>query len=40
MNRSGFDTFALAVNFIDDGWVPKHVTISLFETHTIVVEYD
>ncbi len=35
MSRSGFGTFALVVNFIDDGWVPKHVTISIFEAPNI-----
>ncbi len=35
MSQSGFDTFALVMNFIDDGWVPKHVTISIFETPNI-----
>jgi hypothetical protein len=35
MNWSGFDTFALVVNFIDDGWVPKHVTINIFEAPNI-----
>jgi hypothetical protein len=35
MSQSGFDTFALAMNFVDDGWVPKHVTISLFEAPNI-----
>ena len=31
MSRTGWDTFALVVNFIDDGWVPRHVTVGLFE---------
>jgi hypothetical protein len=35
MNQSGFDTFALVMNFIDDGWVPKHVTVSFFEAPNI-----
>ena len=31
MSRTGWDTFALVVNFIDDCWVPRHVTVGLFE---------
>ena len=31
MFRTGWDTFALVVNFIDDCWVPRHVTVGLFE---------
>ena len=31
MSRTGWDTFALVVNFIDEGWVPRHVTVGLFE---------
>ena len=33
MSRAGFDTFALVVNFIDDCWEPRHVTVGLFEAH-------
>ena len=33
MSRTGWDTFALVVNFIDDCWVPRHVTVGLFEAH-------
>lgn len=32
MGQSGFDNFALVMNFIDNAWVFKHVTISFFET--------
>jgi len=31
MNRTRIDTFSLVINFIDDVWVPGHVTIGLFE---------
>jgi len=31
MNRTRIDTFSLVINFINDVWVPKHVTIGLFE---------
>ena len=31
MSRTGWHTFALVVNFIDDCWVPRHVTVGLFE---------
>ncbi len=30
MGQSGFDTFVLVVNFIDDAWVFKHVIIGFF----------
>jgi len=33
MSRVGFDTFALVVNFIDDCWEPRHLTVGLFEVH-------
>ncbi len=36
IGKSGFDTFALVVNFIDDAWVSKHVTIGFFKTPNIV----
>jgi hypothetical protein len=35
MNRSGFNTFASVVNFVDDAWVPKHVNVDLFKTPNI-----
>jgi len=31
MSTIGFDTFMLMINFINDDWVPCHVTIRLFE---------
>lgn len=31
MNQSGFNIFALVVNFIDDAWVPKHISVFLFK---------
>ncbi len=31
MFRSGHDTFALVINFINSHWVPCHVTMGLFE---------
>ncbi len=31
MNRIRIDTFSLVINFIDDVWVPRHVTIGFFE---------
>ncbi len=27
------DTFALAINYLNDFWMPHHVTIVLFEVH-------
>ncbi len=32
MSRSGQDTFALVINFINSHWVPCHVIMGLFET--------
>jgi hypothetical protein len=32
MSRTGFYTFGLVINFIDDDEVPCHVTIGMFET--------
>jgi hypothetical protein len=31
MNQNGFNIFALVVNFIDDAWVPKHISVFLFK---------
>jgi hypothetical protein len=31
MSRTSWDTFVLVVNFIDDCWVLRHVTVGLFE---------
>jgi hypothetical protein len=35
MSQSGFDIFALVMNFFDDAWVPKHVNFGLFEAPNI-----
>jgi len=32
MSKTRFYTYVLVINFIDDDWVPCHVTISMFET--------
>ena len=31
MSRTGYDTFARVAHFIDNIWVPCHVTLGLFE---------
>jgi hypothetical protein len=36
MLPSGFDTFALALNSINDFWIVFHVTIGLFEVANII----
>jgi hypothetical protein len=36
MGQSGFDTFALVMNFIDDAWVLKHVIVGFFEAPNTV----
>ncbi len=35
MSQSGFDIFALVMNFINDAWVPKHVNNGIFEAPNI-----
>lgn len=32
-SRRGVDTFALTINYLNDHWIPQHVTIDLFEVH-------
>ncbi len=32
MSKGVYDIFALVINFLDENWEPKKVTISLFET--------
>ncbi len=27
------DTFALIINYLNESWMPRHVTIGLFEVH-------
>jgi hypothetical protein len=33
MSRLGVDTFALVINYLNDYWIPQHVTIDLFKVH-------
>jgi hypothetical protein len=33
MSRGGVDTFALVINYLNESWMPQHVTIGLFEVH-------
>jgi hypothetical protein len=36
MSKGAYDVFALVINFLNNDWQPKHVTIGLFEvTKTI-----
>jgi len=32
MSKGAYDIFALAINFLDENWQPKKVTIGFFET--------
>jgi len=32
MSKGAYDIFALVINFLDENWQPKKVTIGLFET--------
>jgi len=44
MSKTKFDTFDLAIDFIDDDWVFHHVTIGMFETldtsRTTLISFD
>jgi len=31
MLKRAYDVFGLVVNFLEEDWMPKHITISLFE---------
>ncbi len=31
MSKNAYDIFALVINFLDENWQPKKVTIGLFE---------
>jgi hypothetical protein len=33
MFRGDVNTFALVINYLNDSWIPQHVTIGLFEVH-------
>jgi hypothetical protein len=33
MSKSGMDTLTLVINYLNESWMPQHVTISLFEVH-------
>jgi len=35
MSRSGYDTFALVINFISSSWVPCHIIVRLSEALNI-----
>ena len=35
MSRTCWDTFALIVNFIDECWMPCHMTVELFDAQDI-----
>jgi hypothetical protein len=35
MSKISFDTFAMAINFVDNSRVPQHITINLFEMPNI-----
>jgi hypothetical protein len=36
MSKGVYDIFALVINFLDENWQPKKVTIGLFETTKII----
>jgi hypothetical protein len=33
MSKGGVDTFVLVINYLNEFWMPQHVTIRLFEVH-------
>ncbi len=36
MFRGSVDTFALVINYLNESWMPQHVTIGLFEVHETI----
>jgi hypothetical protein len=36
MSKRAYDVFALVINFLNNDWQPKHVTIGLFEMTKII----
>jgi len=36
MSRGNVDTFALVINYLNEAWMPQHVTIGLFEGHETI----
>jgi hypothetical protein len=36
MSIGGIDTFVLVINYINESWMPQHVTIGLFEVHETI----
>jgi len=36
MSRGSVDTFALVINYLNESWMPQHVTIGLFEVHETI----
>jgi hypothetical protein len=36
MFRGGMDTFALVINYLNESWMPQHVTIGIFEVHETI----
>ncbi len=33
MSRGDINMFTLVINYWDDGWIPRHATMGLFEMH-------
>jgi len=36
MSKGAYDVFALVINFLNNDWQPKHVSIGLFEMTKII----
>jgi hypothetical protein len=36
MSIGGVDTFALVINYLNESWMPQHVTIGLFEVYETI----
>ncbi len=36
MSKGSMDTFALVINYLNEFWMPQHVTIGLFELHETI----
>jgi hypothetical protein len=38
MSHGEVDTFALVINFLNDNWVPLHITLGLFEVNETMLD--
>ncbi len=36
MSKGGVDNFALVINYLNESWMPQHVTMGLFKVHETI----